>query len=231
MVKTLILLLTWIFLISNNFYFPLTYLDASLHYSIYFGEGVTYSILFMETFRFVCIFLVCYYVTKKTSSLLPSRNKWLHNLKVFFVINLLWLFITLTMAILAYHIFSKDYSLLCHTTIFITTRTGGEISTIIFFIVGCVVTHKVRKLPRQTAYDYSLIPMQKRSLKRLWMIISCCVIVCLLLCIYDLFIYDNEDCRILINSVFWNDFIWVTNRALATFVWTIPILYLLWPKI
>lgn len=84
---------------------PLSFIivtDAGLHYSIYYGEGITYSILIMETMRFVCIFLVCYYVTKKTSLLLPTRKKWLSNLKMFFIINILWLFMTLTMAILAY---------------------------------------------------------------------------------------------------------------------------------
>ena len=111
----------------------------------------------METLRFVVIFLVCYYVTKKASNLLPNRLRWLYFLQIFFVINLIWLFLTLAFAIVEYQILKHDYSELCHTSVFITTRFGGELATFLFAIIGGVISFHIKKMPRKTSYDIRIL--------------------------------------------------------------------------
>ena len=47
-------------------------IDTACHYLFYNNEIViTYSLMFIESMRFLCFFLVCYYFCKKSSHVLP----------------------------------------------------------------------------------------------------------------------------------------------------------------
>lgn len=63
---------------------------------------------------------------------------------------------------------TMDNLLLCRTDIFLLVRIGGEIMTFLFFIIGLIITSKVKKLIRENLIDKSMVANYKKSLVKLW---------------------------------------------------------------
>jgi hypothetical protein len=89
-------------------------IDAAGHY-LYYPEGwvVTFSLIFMETLRFVIFFLVCYYFTTQAASLLPDPEKYLNWLKILLVLNLAWCITGAILNFISYSASWETYSYLC----------------------------------------------------------------------------------------------------------------------
>lgn len=104
-IKNIILILCIINLLSNqhininnNLFFIETlivFLDVSLHYTVYVLKQTIYSIIFVEAMWFFCVFLICFYISKKATDILPSRTRWLRFLKIFLLVNLIWFIVAL----------------------------------------------------------------------------------------------------------------------------------------
>lgn len=94
----------------------------------------------METSRFFIFFLVCYFFTKKAAKLLPNKDRWITFLKVLLVLNIAWFSTALFGNFIAYASAWSDYQYLCKTALFMTLRFSGEIITIIFAIIGVIIT-------------------------------------------------------------------------------------------
>ena len=70
------------------FFCSLELLDSCLHYLVYTGNTITYSLIFLEINWFICFFLVCYFFCKKSSNILLTYKKWLFILKILLALSI-----------------------------------------------------------------------------------------------------------------------------------------------
>ena len=94
----------------------------------------------MESLRFLCFFLVCYYFSKKAASLLPNKEAWIGGLKLFLIINCIWSIGSSFISVIGYKFKLETYEYLCHTYVFMSLRFSGELTTLIFVVIGAIIT-------------------------------------------------------------------------------------------
>lgn len=147
-VKPMILLCCSLYLIGT-YLFDQYSLDIIVHYLFLSGFAVVFSFIFLESMRFFCFFLVCYYFCLKTVNVLLRRKTWLFLLKIFLIININWVVVALVLIELQSGFIEnyQDYNL-CFEPIFLVLRSGGEIVTIVFAIIGVVITRSVYKFQK-----------------------------------------------------------------------------------
>ena len=117
-----------------------------IHYSFLEGMAETISFIFVEAMRFFCFFFVCYFFCKKASNILPQRKAWLQILRLFLIFNMGWMFGSLLWLEIDYSVANKTEISLCRTFLFMFIRVGGEFITFAFFIIGIIITYKVKTL-------------------------------------------------------------------------------------
>lgn len=55
--------------------------------------------------------------------------------------------------------------------------------------------------------------------------------MCLYLLVYDMLEYFTvEHCEIIIHNKTLDDIFWFVSRSVSMYLWTIPIVYIFWPK-
>ena len=109
---------------------------------MYENNAVMVSLIFMEAAKDITFFLVCYYFCIKANKYLPHKKTWVKFLRIFMVINVIWI----TFALIYTEIYQKVNEIatneLCHTDMFIFMRAGSEIVSIIFLIIGIQITRR-----------------------------------------------------------------------------------------
>ncbi|TNV78986.1 hypothetical protein FGO68_gene3025 [Halteria grandinella] len=111
-----------------------------------------------------------------------------------------------------------------------TLRFSGELITLIFAVIGILITVQIKRIPRTTKFERSILLKQKKAVKRLWIVIGTFILVSLSLCFYDFISFQSQNCRVVIpDSQVLNDILWYVMRALGYQMWAIPILFVFWP--
>ncbi len=106
---------------------------------------------------------------KKSAAILPDRKKWLAFLKVFMALNFIWVFLSLLILEIQTGFLKIEEISLCNTLLFILIRSGGQLVTFVFVILGIIITKKVRLFTGDTKYEREeLVKDYKRALKRMW---------------------------------------------------------------
>jgi ABC-type transport system involved in multi-copper enzyme maturation permease subunit len=146
------------------------------------------------------------------------------------VFNIAWFTTGLFGNFIAYASAWSNFQYLCKTTLFMTLRFSGEVITVVFAIIGAVITYQIMKMPRTTKYEKSLLSKQIVAVKRLWVVIGTFIVVSVALCIYDFISFKSNNCRVVIpDSQVLNDIVWYVMRALGYQMWAIPLLIVFWP--
>lgn len=114
---------------------------------------VVISFTIMDFIRFICFFLICYFFCKRATNILPAKRKWLIFLNIFLVLNLAFMITSFIFLEVTRDLTGIQSNLLCKSIFFITMSGGGEIITIVFAIIGFIITLKVREQERITKYE------------------------------------------------------------------------------
>eukprot|EP00347_Sterkiella_histriomuscorum_P012954 403366581 len=169
---------------------------------------------------------------KKITCILPSRSKWLRFLKIFLVVNLVWLCVGLVIVEIQIGYTTLQKHSLCDTFLFLMIRSGGQLVNLIFFILGILITRKILSFHGQTTYEkQELRKSYIQALKSLWIVILTFLITCIYLLAYDILEYLVPNCDIVIGNPLENDIFWFFSRSISQYLWMIPLVYLFWPTL
>ena len=75
--------------------------------------------------------------------------------------NIVWCITGTVGNFLSYSLSWDSYKNLCQTAIFMILRFSGEIVTVIFAIIGIIITIDIKKLPHDTIFEKRTIRKQK----------------------------------------------------------------------
>jgi hypothetical protein len=110
-------------------------------------------------------------------------------------------------------------------------RFSGEITTLVFAILGYIINRQLNKIPCQTEYEKSIRPKQKQALRTMWITIVSFLIISVLLCVYDVIGFKSAQCRVIIPEIQWlNDLVWFIMRSAGYQIWAIPVIIVFWPQ-
>lgn len=130
---------------------------------------VTISLTILESLRFICFFLVCYYFCKEATNILPYSKRWVIFLKVFLIANLIWILASLGYLEYKIGILEIYPEQLCSTPMFMFLRSGGEFVTLIFVIIGVIITVQHKKINRSTEFERtSRRKAEKNAIFNMW---------------------------------------------------------------
>jgi hypothetical protein len=124
-----------------------------IHYIGFTGQAIVFSAVAQETLRFACFYLVCYFFCSKATLILPSNKQWLNFLRIFLIFNLCWISGATIFLEAKIGIMNTKQTELCTTPMFIILRASGEFVTLVFFIIGILITWKVKNAERDTIYE------------------------------------------------------------------------------
>ncbi|CDW82459.1 UNKNOWN [Stylonychia lemnae] len=191
----------------------------------------------MESLRFFGIFFVCYFYCKKCALFIPENKGWIAFLNYFVLVNIVWhIFVFILSEIAFKFVYSESY-LLCQTSIFLMLRISSEITCVLFFILGVIITKNVKKeINRRsqalyrTQYETKLILSQNKSIFKLWVVIVSYCLVSIICIVFDSVMYQSQNCQMISSNKTMNGLIWLFDRSVSYCLWTIIVIYVFWPK-
>ena len=110
-------------------------------------------------------------------------------------------------------------------------RLGTNLVTILFFIVGVVITQRVKAMGTETEYEHSVKIKQRNALKSLWIVIITFSITNLIMLIIDLYssFYDLNCDQLLGDLTQIQNMIYmILHRFNNYYVWMWPIIWIFW---
>ena len=156
---------------------------------------------------------------------------------VMFICNIIWMIVFTVL--ISIRLRDEVTNQICREPFFLTERMGAFIVAIFFMLMGTTLNKVIYQSPRVTEYEKKIFKSQKKSLRRLWLLILTFVTVAVIIFIIDLGALINHkggDCdaftdvifKLNVQNVYINNFIYCIHRLLQTSVWNIPILYVFW---
>jgi len=173
-------------------------LEVSIHYCLPETPSLRGgSFFFLEFLRFLILYSICFFFCLKSAGVLPQREKWkrysiwfkTHRFLVyFFIANIIWN-VVLTIWIIA--ILNEDTEALarihlCKKPFFILLRIGGLVVSFAFCLMGYLINKRINNIPRTNDDGRKAYALQKRALRRLWLIIFPFLFVSIYLFGYDM---------------------------------------------
>jgi hypothetical protein len=142
---------------------------VALHYTVLTETMLIFSFIFLESVKFIAIFLVCFYYFVGATDYLPNKKAWACGLRVCMLIGVVVEVLGLVILCLYQGLASSASSKLCMDPVFLVLRAGGELMTLLFFVIGVTITRKVLTQQRKTTFEKTRLRLeQMKALRSLW---------------------------------------------------------------
>jgi len=100
------------------------------------------------------VFLVLYYFVRNSAKLLPNRKKWKRGLKVLFYFSILYYIIGfVASSIIISEKSSTEIYASCKNPIFAIFELSASIDTVLFLVIGLIMTKRIKNYEPQTEYE------------------------------------------------------------------------------